>query len=134
MFEVLQRSTGKCIAVRSSGKLSHQDYQDLAPKLDELIEKHGSIRCLMEMTDFAGLELRALWDELTLDLRFRKHVERCAIVGNRSWEKLATMLSKPVFSKSQVRYFDASNMEEAWQWLTEGAETSSAEPQQAQAV
>lgn len=57
MIEVLSRGSGKVFAMRVSGKLLHQDYQQFVPRLEKLIEEHGSIRCLVEMTDLHGIQL-----------------------------------------------------------------------------
>ena len=64
MIEMLNQSTGKVFGMRVSGKLLHQDYERFVPLLEKLIEEHGSVRCLVEMTDLHGIELRALWDEI----------------------------------------------------------------------
>ncbi|OHB68673.1 MAG: hypothetical protein A2V70_07030 [Planctomycetes bacterium RBG_13_63_9] len=120
MFKVSERSSGNVIGIRVSGKLLHADYQQFIPKLEELIREHGSIRCLMEMEDFEGFELRALWDELKFDTKHCRDIERCAVVGNRKWEQWATNLSKPLFYKATIKYFDVSELDQAWQWIEEG--------------
>lgn len=120
MFQVLDRTGGKVIGMKVSGKLLHQDYQQFIPRLEALIEEHGSIRCLMEMTEFEGFELRALWDELKFDTTHASKIERCAVVGNKRWERWATNLSKPLFYRAPVRYFDSSDLEEAWDWIYQG--------------
>ena len=86
MIETLSRSSGKVFGMRVSGKLLHQDYELFVPALEKLIEKHGSIRCLVEMIDLHGIELRALWDEIKFDVRHARQIERCAVVGDKAWE------------------------------------------------
>jgi len=58
MMEILDRSSGKVLGIKVSGKLLHQDYQRFVPMLEALIAEHGSSRCLVEMTDLHGIELR----------------------------------------------------------------------------
>ena len=77
MIEVLDGTSGKVFGMRVSGKILHRDYQQFVPSLEELIEEHGSIRCLVEMTDLHGLELRALWDEIKFDIHHARQIERC---------------------------------------------------------
>ena len=122
MFEKSDRSSDKVIGLKLSGKLLHEDYQQFIPKLEALIGEHGSIRCLIEMSEFHGFEPRALWDELKFDTTHASKIERCAVVGNRAWERWTTNLSKPLFFRAQLRYFDASELEEAWDWIYEGIE------------
>jgi hypothetical protein len=122
MFQVLDQSSGKVIGLKLNGKLLHEDYRQFIPKLETLIEQHGGIRCLIEMTGFHGFELRALWDELKFDTTHASKIERCAVVGNRAWERWATNLTKPLFCRADLRYFDASELDKAWDWINEGIE------------
>ncbi len=82
MIEILDKSSGKVFGMRVSGKLLHQDYQQFVPRLEKLIEEQGSNRCLVEMIDLHGIELRALWDEIKFDARHARQIERCAVVGD----------------------------------------------------
>ena len=56
MIEILERGSGKVFGMKVSGKILHRDYQQFVPMLEKLIEEHGSVRCLIEMTDFHGIE------------------------------------------------------------------------------
>ncbi|MGO8901731.1 MAG: STAS/SEC14 domain-containing protein [Isosphaeraceae bacterium] len=120
MIEMLDQSTGKVLGVRVSGKLAHQDYERFVPLLGKLIEEHGSVRCLVEMTDLHGIELRALWDEIKFDVRHARQIERCAVVGDRAWEAWMTRLSRPIFSNAEIRFFDVTARDHAWEWIQEG--------------
>jgi|SRR5271165_6513163 len=120
MIEILERSSGKVLGIKVSGKLLHQDYQRFVPMLEVLIAEHGSIRCLVEMTDFQGIELKALWDEIKFDVRHSRQIERSAVIGDRSWEAWMTSLSRPIFPKAELRYFDSAEREHAWDWITQG--------------
>ena len=119
MIEVLDRSSGQVFGMRVSGKVMHQDYQQFVPELEKLIEAHGSIRCLIEMTDLHGIELRALWDEIKFDVQHARQIEHCAVVGDRAWEAWLTRLSRPIFFNAEIRFFDSSELETAWEWIHE---------------
>lgn len=120
MIEALERSSGKVLGMRVSGRLLHQDYQEFVPRLEKLIEAYGAVRCLVEMTDLHGIEPRTLWDELVFDVRHAREIERCAVVGDRAWEKWITRLARPIFFNAEVRFFNQSATEEAWEWIEEG--------------
>jgi hypothetical protein len=120
MIEMLNQSTGKVLGMRVSGKLAHQDYEQFLPLLEKLIEDHGSVRCLVEMTDLHGIEPRALWDEIKFDVRHARQIERCAVVGDRPWEAWMTRLSRPIFFNAEIRFFDLIDSEKAWVWIREG--------------
>lgn len=122
MIEIMDQSSGKVFEMRASGKLLHDDYDRFVPKLEKLIAEHGSIRCLVELADLHGIELRALWDEIKFDVRHARQIERCAVVGDRAWEAWMTKLSRPVFYKAEIRYFDAADRDKAWDWIKDGLE------------
>ena len=72
------------------------------------------------MADLRGIELRALWDEIRFDVRHSRQIERCAVLGDRRWEAWMTTLSRPIFPNAQLRFFDRSDSEPAWNWIKEG--------------
>jgi len=72
------------------------------PRLEKVIEEHGSIRSFVEMTEFRGIEPRALWDEIKFDVRHARRIERCAVVVDRAWEDRMTKLSRPMFSRAEM--------------------------------
>jgi hypothetical protein len=126
MFEILEEWTGEgVIALRVSGKLMHEDYEKLVPKLEDIIEQHGSIRCLIDLTDLDGIEPRAVWDELRFDLKHATDVSRCGVVGDRAWERWATAAARPIFRKADVRFFERSQLDSALAWIREGLDSSS---------
>ena len=120
MFEILNDGLKEVFAMRVSGKLLHRDYEQFVPMLENLIKERGSVRCLIEMVDFQGIEMRALWDEIKFDVQHARQIERCAVVGDRSWESWMTKLSKLIFLNAQVRYFDVSESAQAREWIKEG--------------
>ncbi len=133
MIEVLDRSQGRVIGLRLNGKLVHADYQRLIPMLEELIEKHGSFRCYCEMADFHGITPHALWDEMKFDVKHCKDIQRCAIVGDKASHKWMSKIGGMIFYKANMKYFDVSESDKAWEWITEGATCCccSAEPEAA---
>lgn len=126
MFEILEEWTGEgVIALRASGKLIHEDYEKLVPKLEDIIEQHGAIRCLIDLTDLDGIEPRAVWDELRFDLKHATDVSRCGVVGDRAWERWATTAARPIFWKADVRFFERRQLDSALAWIREGLDSSS---------
>lgn len=103
--------------VKATGKLTHADYQRLIPKLEDQLRSHGKLRVLFELDDCQGWEIGAAWDDLKFGLKHGGDCERCAVVGQKRWQRWMTKLAKPFFA---VRYFDKSQMPEAWDWILEG--------------
>jgi hypothetical protein len=117
MLKILDQSSKKALGVQLNGKVLHKDYATFIPMLEKMIADNGGARCLVELVDFGGFELRTLWDELKFDLKHCADVERCAVVGDKSWEKWATNLSKPLFPSATMKFFPPEKIDEAWFWV-----------------
>ena len=118
--QLTESNEGKRLEVTVTGTLSHSDYSRFVPAFDRLVEQHGTIRVLFEMTDFHGWDAAALWDDIKLDLRHFADVERLAMVGDKSWEKAMSVFCRP-FTTATIRYFDRSAIRDARAWLAAGA-------------
>lgn len=112
MFNILKEDGYTKVVVE--GKLKHSDYIDtLIPKLDEL-SKLGSIKIMMVMTDFAGIELKAILDDIKTVLKHRKTFNKVAIVTNKSWIKISISIFRCIIT-GHVNTF--TNEQDAQQWL-----------------
>ena len=116
MIDVIPISSDKVFGFRLRGRLSITEYQDFLPILNELIRDQGRISLFVELEDFRGWD----WESAKEDYRFgianQEHFERVAIVGEKAWQRWMTALANP-FVTSEVRYFDRSEQQEAWDWL-----------------
>jgi hypothetical protein len=50
------------------------------------------------------------------DLRLNEEVERLAMVGSGTVDRLTTEAMKP-FAHATVRWFPSGELDEAWEWL-----------------
>lgn len=110
---------GSTLAIRASGKLTHQDYQSFLPKLEEKIKQAGKVSLLLELDNFSGWDLKAAKDDFTFALKHMGDLERIAIVGDKSWEHWMTIMAKPFLLLGSVRYYNKEQLQEAWGWLRE---------------
>jgi len=94
-------------------RIRQADYHRVVPELEKQMEGKGKLRCLVHLHDVDGVDLRALVEEVKFDLVHRKDFERCAVVGDRPWERAATKLGQMWFS-GEVRFFD--DLDEARKW------------------
>ena len=118
MIEKLKESEGKVIGFALSGKLHDADYKTFVPELEEVIEREGKVRLLAHFHDFHGWDAHALWDDIKFDVKHYKDLERIALVGEKTWEKWMAKVCKP-FTTAEIRYFDASEIQQAWEWLSQ---------------
>jgi hypothetical protein len=71
------------------------------------------------MSQFHGWEAKALWEEIKLDVKHLKDVERVAAAGEKNWQKWLTNFTKP-FTSAEVRYFDLTDLAQARTWIEDG--------------
>jgi hypothetical protein len=89
---ITEKSEGKVLEVRVSGKLVHEDYQQFVPEFERLVKQNGRIRVLFVMLDFQGWEGSALWDDIKFELKHFSDIERLAMVGVKMGERNERLL------------------------------------------
>ena len=124
MIETVQTDTPKILGFKMCGKLHDEDYKTFVPEFDAAIAAEGKVRLFAQFDDFHGWDLPAAWDDFKVGMKHYRDFERIAMVGDRKWEAWMARLCKP-FTKASVRYFDASEIDEAWAWLHEDLEPAS---------
>ncbi|MGD9722862.1 MAG: STAS/SEC14 domain-containing protein [Pirellulales bacterium] len=118
MIELQSDANGKILSVTLSGKLSKEDYERFVPEVDSLIQKHGKLRILLNMHDFHGWTVGALWEDIKFDVKHFGSIERLAMIGDRKWEAGMAAFCKP-FTTAKIRYFDQSEIDAARKWIEE---------------
>ena len=106
------------LAIRLSGKLTAEDYEDFVPKVESIVQDKGSIRILMTMIDFHGWEMAAAWEDTKFGMRHFHDIERLAMIGEKAWQHGMSVFCKP-FTKAKIRYFDSSEAAEAERWVAD---------------
>jgi MFS superfamily sulfate permease-like transporter len=114
-----EENDGKILIVHVSGRLVKADYEGFVPEFERLVQKHGKLRLLFDMTDFHGWDAGAAWQDLKLGLAHFADIERLAMVGETKWQHGLATFSKP-FTRAKVRYFDHADAIKAQEWLEEG--------------
>jgi len=118
MIDLHEESSGKLLTVQLSGKLTKEDYEQFVPRVDAAIKQNGKVRILVQMHDFHGWELGALWEDMKFDAKHFSDIERLALVGESKWEAGMAAFCKP-FTSASIRYFDQSKAAEAETWIRE---------------
>lgn len=120
MVEVLPGSRGSALLLRAIGMLSDADYRNvLIPRLEAIISEHGKARLLLDLSDFFGWEVAALWDDVRFGLAHKHDFERIAIVGGPRWMDWGVRLSALLMS-GELRSFVPREREAAVAWIREG--------------
>jgi hypothetical protein len=118
MIEQLSLGTDQVLGFKMSGKLHDEDYQKFVPLIDAALAKHAKVRLLAVFHDFHGWDMHALWDDIKFSTTHCTKIDRIALVGEKTWEKWMAKVCKP-FTMAKIRYFDASEIEAAKEWLQE---------------
>jgi len=63
-IQLKEENSGKILVVHVSGKLIKEDYEHFVPEFERLIQQHGTLRVLFDMTGFHGWEVRAMWEDI----------------------------------------------------------------------
>ena len=114
-----EEAGGKIVVVKMSDNLTMDDYEHFVPELDRLIKQHGKIRVLVEMHNFHGWTVSAVWQDIKFDLAHFKDIERLALVGESKWESGMATFCKP-FTTAKLQYFDVSKAADALAWIRSG--------------
>ncbi|WP_459557455.1 SpoIIAA family protein [Lacunimicrobium album] len=120
MIERLTSSDDRVLAFKLSGKLHDEDYKTFVPLIDESIAAHGKTRVLAVFHEFSGWDVAALWDDIKFSTTHCTKIERLALVGESTWEKYMASVCKP-FTMATIKYFDVSELDAAWAWVTSDA-------------
>ena len=105
------------VELRALGKLSHEDYQTIAPMIEDAIaaSDDNCVDLLADLREFEGWEARAAWDDFKLGMKYRKSWRRIALVGNKKWEQVAARVAGWVIV-GQTRYFE--DIDAALHWIS----------------
>jgi hypothetical protein len=115
-IEIKEMEGGRILEVHATGKLAAQDYQQFVPEFERLVAQHGKVRLLFEMRDFHGWDAAGLWEDVKFDARHFAHIERIAMIGEKTWQKAMAAFCRPC-TTARIRYFTHDQMAAARQWL-----------------
>lgn len=114
MIEKMTRSHDNLLGFRVSGDVDRVDYDTLVPAVSEIVDDSGSVRLLLDLTDFHWEKVGAWAADLRFGNQYHNSIERMALVGHHAWEKWLTRLSAPFYAR-EAKYFE--DVDQAWDWL-----------------
>ena len=116
MLEKLEKSSGPVVGYKAVGKVTPEDYQQLDPEIQALVDQYDIVCLLLDMQEFAGEEVKAWLPDLRFGHRFHDKIGKMAVVGDKRWEKWLTALVDPFYAKD-AKFFHPDEMDKAWAWL-----------------
>jgi hypothetical protein len=118
MIGELKKLGPNILGFRLEGAVSDAETERISNALQKLAGRSGRVRLLLVAQHYPSFNSA---EDLYFDLRFAvplaDRIERLAVVGDRVWKDTWISLFG-LFSGIQTAYFDRSEMDQAWQWLS----------------
>jgi len=116
MLSYKEYDNAQAVEIVLEGRISTEEFEALAQRLEAFIARHGRIRVLEIVRDFEGMDASALWEDIKFSLRHLKDFSRCAIVANPNTRHLWSSLVAP-FMSCDVEHFPPGEEDAARDWL-----------------
>ena len=94
----------QAVEIVLEGRVSTEEFDTLAERLEAFIGRHGRVRVLEIVKDFEGMDASAFWHDIKFSLRHLKDFSRCAIVASTDTHHLWSSLVAP-FMSCDVEHF-----------------------------
>jgi hypothetical protein len=108
---------GPCLKVQLLGEVDPEAYARAEEDLDARLRERDGFRLLLDLTEFTGWQgLSALAAHFSLVRDHADLPDRVAIVGNKSWQKVAQRFGGR-FLNAESRFFEAAEAGTALDWL-----------------
>lgn len=107
-----------CSAFDIVGHVTAADVENMFGLLEGAYALHDRIDVLVRIVDHDGVDWSEVSEEtMTEGKRLaRKHVRRCATVGEPNWIPAVTGFFSPAI-EVELKHFDADEESEAWAWI-----------------
>ena len=116
MLTYKEYDNAKAVEIVLEGRVSTQEFDTLAERLETFIGRHGRVRVLEIVKDFEGMDASAVWHDIKFSLRHLKDFSRCAIVASTDTHHLWSSLVAP-FMSCEVEHFAPGEEDTARDWL-----------------
>ena len=112
MLSYREYDNAQAVEIVLAGRVSTEEFDAVATKLEAFIARHGHVRVLEIVKDLGGMDAIAFWHDIKFSLRHVKGVSPVAIVGNPDKHHLWSSLVAP-FMGCEVEHFSPGEVEAA---------------------
>ena len=116
MLSYKEYDNAQAVEIVLKGRVSTEEFDALAKRLDAFIARHGKVRVLEIVEEFEGMDATAFWHDVKFSLRHLKDFSRVAIVVNRDTHHLWSAFAAP-FVSCEVEHFAPGEEDAARDWL-----------------
>ena len=82
-------------------------------------------RLLVDLRDFHGWDTETIWTDLKLDAGHGQHIDRIAVISDKTWHERTTILFRP-FTVEKIQCFAPTQAARAHAWIEEEGHPSPA--------
>ena len=116
MLSYKEYDNAQAVEIVLKGRVSTEEFDSVASKLEAVIQRHGQVRVLEIIKDFEGMDAVAFWHDIKFSLRHLNDFSRMAVVCNPDTHHLWSSLVAP-FMSCTVEHFVPGQEEAARDWL-----------------
>lgn len=116
MFTVLDFTKDDVIAIHAEGKITKNDYEKLNPLIDKTVRENDHVKLFVELDEVETIKPEAFVKDVKMYLKNFNKIEKVAVTGDSSWQKIISGISSP-FVSGKVKYFPKNQLIEAQSWI-----------------
>lgn len=116
MLSYKEHDNAQAVEILLKGRVSTEEFDRIASKLEAFIQRHGQVRVLEIIQDFEGMDAAAFWHDIKFSLRHLKDFSRLAVICPPDTHHLWSSLVAP-FMSCAVEHFAPGQEEAARDWL-----------------
>ena len=102
------------------GHVSTAEFDEIAPRIEALIARHGSVRMVEVVDRFPGFDPGLIAKGIAFDIRNIRHISHCAVVTDSAWIGPVTRMVSAMIPTT-LRVFATSELEAARAWARDPA-------------
>lgn len=104
------------VEIKVLGRVTENDMNNILPKLEAFIDKHGTIRMVEVIERLEGFDPTTILDGMKFDAKHIRDISHVAIVTDIPWLGFMTNVAD-VFIPTIVRKFDMDDLDKARDWV-----------------
>lgn len=110
-----EHDTAPVVVIRVIGRVTQHDMDEMMPKLEAFISRHGKVRIVEIIESFEGFDPTTVFDGLKFDYMHMSDVTHAAVVSDVAWIGMMTRAASLVVPVT-VRTFTMDQLEQARAW------------------
>ena len=103
------------IELRVLGRVTQHDMDEILPKIEAFIARHGKVRIVEVIEKFEGFDPTTMLDGIKFDINHLSDVTHAAVVSDIGWIGMLTRASAMIMPLT-VRVYPMSELETARAW------------------